>query len=304
MPLDPEVAAYLESQSELPLRSALDIAATRSMMRSNANLTGDAPALAHIEDVRLSNGLAARQYWPAADAKLPLIVYFHGGRFISGDLESHDPLCRKLAHAAQARVLAVDYRLAPEHRFPAAADDACSAIKWAIGQDVEIAVMGDSAGANLAAVAAMDQRDAPHLVAQVLVYPMIDATCSLASHREFATGYGPGTEDMKRGWCEYLSDTVDPRTPRASPLFATDLRRLPPALVLTAEYDTLRDEGEAYAQNLAAAGVPTMHRRYAGAIHGFFTMQRILRVAREALDDAASFLREHLGIGVEVGIGR
>jgi acetyl esterase len=294
MPLDPEVEAFLASQTGLPPRSALDIAATRAMLRRNAAFTGAAPALPHIEDIRLSHTLSARQYWPAPNPSLPLIVYFHGGRFISGDLESHDPLCRQLARSTNCRVLAVDYRLSPEHRFPAAADDACFAVAWALAQGVPIAVMGDSAGANLAAVAAIDQRDSSALAAQVLVYPMIDATCSLPSHHEFATGYGPGTDDMKRGWSEYLHDATDPRNPRASPLFETDLSRLPPALVITAEYDTLRDEGESYARNLGLAGVPVASRRYAGAIHGFFTMQEVLTLACEALKETAAFLRCHL----------
>jgi acetyl esterase len=154
--------------------------------------------------------------------------------------------------------------------------------------------MGDSAGANLAAVAANALRGNAQLAAQVLIYPMIDATCSLASHREFATGYGPTSQDMQRGWNEYLQAKTDPRNPRLSPLHQDNLHHLPPTLVITAEYDTLRDEGEHYAQKLAAAGVPVTCRRYSGAIHGFFTMQAVLRLAREALHDSAVFLRSYL----------
>jgi acetyl esterase len=234
--------------------------------------------------------LDARQYWPAKRDSLPLIVYFHGGRFISGDLDSHDPLCRQLAHAVNCRVLAVNYRLSPEHPFPAAADDACSALAWAMTVSASIAVMGDSAGANLAAVAAQNHRGSSQLAAQVLVY----ATCSLASHREFATGYGPGSEDMQRGWSLYLQNEPDLRNPRASPLYAKDLHHLPPTLVITAEYDPLRDEGELYAQKLTDAGVALSLRRYPGAIHGFFTMQAVLHLARESLNYAAAFLRAHL----------
>ena len=294
MPLDPEVAAFLESQKGSPPRSSLDIEATRSMMRRNAVQTGSAPALAAVEDVSLDGMLDARQYWPAKRDSLPLIVYFHGGRFISGDLDSHDPLCRQLAHAVNCRVLAVNYRLSPEHPFPAAADDACSALAWAMTVSASIAVMGDSAGANLAAVAAQNHRGSSQLAAQVLVYPIIDATCSLASHREFATGYGPGSEDMQRGWSLYLQNEPDLRNPRASPLYAKDLHHLPPTLVITAEYDPLRDEGELYAQKLTDAGVALSLRRYPGAIHGFFTMQAVLHLARESLNYAAAFLRAHL----------
>ena len=202
-----------------------------------------------MENLVLAGYLRARQYWPVADAALPLLVYFHGGRFISGDLESHDPICRMLAIAANCRVLAVDYRLAPEHRFPAAAEDARLAVEWALGQGIAVAVAGDSAGANLAAGAALAHRGAA-LRCQVLIYPMIDATCSEPSYTEFAEGYGPGAADMKRGWREYLPEGADPRDPLASPLFAADLKDAPPAWVLTAEYDTLRDEGEAYARRL------------------------------------------------------
>jgi acetyl esterase len=291
MPLDPEVAAFLESQQGLATRSSLDIEATRSRMRRNAALTGSAPTLAVVEDLSLSAKLKARQYWPAKSDSLPLIVYFHGGRFISGDLESHDPLCRQLAQATNSRVLAVDYRLSPEHPFPAAADDARSALAWAIGVSASIAVMGDSAGANLAAVAAHHQQGCPQLVAQVLVYPMMDPTCSLASHREFVTGFGPSSEDMQRGWHLYLQNEPDLRSPMVSPLYQQDLHKLPPTMVLTAEYDPLRDEGELYAQMLRDAGVPLSLRRYPGAIHGFFTMQAVLHLARGSLNEAAAFLR-------------
>ena len=134
MPLDPEIAAYLEAQKRLPPRAALDIAATRERLRQAAALAGPPPALPRVENLVLAGYLRARQYWPVAGAALPLLVYFHGGRFISGDLESHDTICRMLALAAGCRVLAVDYRLAPEHRFPAAAEDAALAVEWALGQ--------------------------------------------------------------------------------------------------------------------------------------------------------------------------
>ena len=287
MPLDPEIAGYLETQRHQPPRSALDIAATRDRLRQAAVLAGPPPTLARVEDLVLARYLRARQYWPAADATLPLVVYFHGGRFISGDLDSHDTICRILAIAANCRVVAVDYRLAPEHRFPAAADDAAQAVEWALGQGIPVAVAGDSAGANLAAGAALAY-PAPALRAQLLIYPMIDATCSMPSYALFAEGYGPGAADMKRGWNEYLPEGADPRDPRASPLFATQFDGAPPALVLTAEYDTLRDEGEAYAQKLGGSA-----REYPGTIHGFFTMPGILRVARDAMKDAAAFLKRH-----------
>ena len=293
MPLDPEVAALLERQKHQPPRSSLDVAATREMMRRAASLGGTAPALPRVEDLVLPGSLRVRQYWPVLDASLPLLIYFHGGRFFSGDLASHDTVCRMLARSGECRVVAVDYRLAPEHRFPAAYDDALRAVAWALEQGVPAGVAGDSAGANLAAGAATAHRDSA-LRCQLLVYPMIDATCGLPSYPEFASGYGPGAEDMQRGWREYLPEGSDPRDPRASPLFAANLSSLAPALILTAEYDTLRDEGEAYARRLAQAGTRVTLHRYDGMVHGFFTMPGVLRVAREAMDEAGVFLRGSL----------
>ena len=299
MPLDPEVAAHLERQRHQPLRSSLDVAATREMMRRGAALAGIAPSLAKVEDLVLAGSLRARQYWPALTGGLPVVVYFHGGRFFSGDLESHDTVCRLLALSSGCRVLAVDYRLAPEHRFPAAADDARTAVEWALREGVAVGVAGDSAGANLAAGVALGCH-AQALRCQVLIYPMIDATCGSASYVEFAEGYGPGAADMRRGWSEYLADGTDPRDPLVSPYFAASAGGDAPAFVLTAEYDTLRDEGEAYARKLGQWGNIVQMRRYAGTIHGFFTMQAILRVAREAMDDAGDFLRQRLADPVRI----
>ncbi len=293
MPLDPEVAALLERQKGQPPRSSLSVAATREMMRRANTLAGPPPEVARVEDLVLPGSIAARQYWPEVDAALPLAVYFHGGRFFSGDLESHDTLCRQLARASGCRVAAVDYRMGPEHRFPAAYDDAVAAVAWALQQGVPVGVAGDSAGANLAAGAAIAHRGSA-LRCQLLIYPMIDATCGLSSYLEFASGYGPGAVDMQRGWLEYLPGGCDPRDPRVSPLFAEDLSGLAPALVLTAEYDTLRDEGEAFARRLAEAGTPATLCRYDGVIHGFITMAGVLTAARRALDESGAFLRQHL----------
>ena len=291
MPLDPEVAALLERQKSLPPRSALDVAATREALRRANALAGEPPStLARVEDIELPTRLRARQYWPTTDERQPIVLYFHGGRFFSGDLDSHDTLCRRLAIESECRVVAVDYRLAPEHRFPAAAEDACCAVDWVLQQGVPAGIAGDSAGANLVAVAALARRSSG-LRCQILIYPMIDATCSSASFDDYAEGYGPGAGDMKRGWAEYLAGASDLRDPVASPLYAGDTGGSPPAFVLTAEYDTLRDEGEAYARKLIESGNLVQVRRYAGAIHGFFTMPGTLGVAREALRDVAEFLR-------------
>jgi acetyl esterase len=290
VPLDPEVAALLERQKSLPPRSSLDVAATRAMMRRAAVHAGEPPALPKVADLLLSGRLPARDYWPAEDPVLPVVLYFHGGRFFSGDLESHDTICRLLALAAGCRVVAVDYRLAPEHRFPAAAEDACRAVEWALQQGPPVGLAGDSAGANLAAGAALAHRGSG-LRCQVLIYPMIDATCSSPSYSIYAEGFGPGAIDMQRGWSEYLPEGQDPRDPVASPAFAADTAGAPPAFIATAEYDTLRDEGEAYARKLIEFGNRVELRRYPGAIHGFFTMPAALGLARQALADVAEFLR-------------
>ncbi len=293
MPLDPEIAAHLERQKEQPPRSALDIAATRAMMRRGAALAGTPPELALVQDLLLAGGVRARDYRAGLGDALPLVIYFHGGRFFSGDLESHDTVCRMLARASECRVVAVDYRLAPEYLFPAAVEDAAAAVEWALGLGVPVAVAGDSAGANLAAGAALRLRGGA-LRCQALIYPMIDATCSMASYAEFAEGYGPGAEDMKRGWRTYLPVGTDPCDPMVSPLHAHDVSGAARAMVVTAEYDTLRDEGEAYARKLEQAGVPVVLRRYEGTIHGFFTMPGILRAAEGAIVEVGTFLRTEL----------
>lgn len=243
-------------------------------------------------------GVRVRRYRPQAELPSALVVYFHGGRFFSGDLDTHDTVCRALALAAGCEVAAVDYRLGPEHRFPAAVEDACAAVAWAASEAARVAVAGDSAGANLAAVAAITARDSggPALACQVLVYPMADATCSLPSHREYATGYGPGSADMKRGYDEYLPAGADPKDWRVSPLFAPALEGVAPALVITAEYDSLRDEGEAYARRLQESGVPTMLHRYDGMVHGFFQYGGVISAGRAAIAEAGAYLRERLGL--------
>jgi acetyl esterase len=293
VPLDPEVAALLERQKNSPPRSSLDVAGTREMIRRAAALAGEPPMLPKVEDILLPGNLRARQYCPVMEDAQPIVIYFHGGRFFSGDLESHDTLCRLLAIAAGCRVIAVDYRLAPEHVFPAAAEDACRAVEWALTQGAPVGLAGDSAGANLAAVAALAHR-VPALRCQVLIYPMIDATCSSPSFEKYADGYGPAAVDMKRGWSEYLPEGVDPRDPLASPLYSHDVAGVAPPFILTAEYDTLRDEGEAYARKLIEAGNPVQVRRYLGAIHGFFTLPGTLRLGREAVKEVSEFLRFRL----------
>lgn len=291
MPLHPDVASFLESQRGQPPRSSWSIQESRDRLRAAAKLSGAPRELNRVEDIELRDGLRARQYTPAGTTTAA-ITYFHGGRFISGDLESHDVACRELAALTGCQLIAVDYRLAPEHRFPAAYEDALFSVEWSLDHFDRVAVAGDSVGANLAAAAAQAFRN--RLCCQLLVYPMLDALCSMPSHVKFANGFGPGSDDMLRGWEEYSGSSVTAIDPRISPIYEEDLSGLCPAFVLTAEYDTLRDEAELYAQQLAVADVPVTLKRYPGMIHGFFLMAGIFDAGRTAVADAAGFLRAHL----------
>ena len=234
MPLDPEIAEFLAkvAASGAKPRSAMTIAETREFAEKANALSGTVPDLARVFDAEVAS-VPMRCYEPAETSTAARVLFLHGGRFISGKLNSNHSLCRSLAAASNCTLVAVDYRLAPEHRFPAALDD-CIAVATALTGP--LVICGDSAGGNLAAAAALKKPD--RFLAQVLVYPMLDATCSYESHIGFAAGYGPGSEDMKRGWREYAPDT-DLRAPLLSPLWAEDLSGLPPAFILSAEYDSL-----------------------------------------------------------------
>jgi acetyl esterase len=230
----------------------------------------------------------------------PALVFFHGGGFVIGDLESHDQVCRALANAAGSLVVAVDYRLAPEHKFPAAVDDAIAATRWiadnaqSLGIDARrLAVGGDSAGGNLAAVVALDARDrgSPALAFQLLVYPATDMAMSLPSHERHADQLPLRRATMQWFLGHYLRDAADGADWRASPLRAASFRNLPPTLVATAGFDPLGDEGEAYARALAEAVVPVVHRRFDGQIHGFLTMGRIVADAGVLIALAADALK-------------
>jgi len=235
-------------------------------------------------------------------------VYYHGGGWVIGGIEGYDALARTLAGSLQAAVVNVDYRLAPEHRYPAAADDAWTALQWASGRIAEIAggpvplvVMGDSAGGNLAAVVARKARDhgGPRLAAQVLIYPVTDADVNNASYADPANQLMLTRASMIWFWDHYAPDRARRREPDASPLLAADLSGLPPAIVATAEHDVLRDEGEAYAAALLAAGVPVEHRRFDGQMHGFFTMIGLLPGSAAAIAYVTEQLDRQLGAASE-----
>jgi acetyl esterase len=242
--------------------------------------------------------IPVRVYTPTPGRRLPGLIYFRGGGFVLGTLNSSDRVCRDLAHLAGRVVVSVDYRLAPEHPFPAPVDDAYAATKYVLehasefGMDEsQIAVGGESAGGNLAAVTALKlrQRGASPLTFQLLVYPLVDFNDESPSMRDFADGHFI-TADLLEYFARHYLGTQDRGQQDASPLNA-DLRGVPPAFVLTAECDPLRDQGEAYARKLAEAGVPVTHKRYDGAIHPFFSLAGIIDGGKTAIADAAATLR-------------
>jgi acetyl esterase len=306
MPLDPQAKAFLEQIAAMaaPPLHALPIADARALVRAMAGMSDahDIP-LAKVDDRAIpgpGGSIPVRVYTPEGHGARPLLVYFHGGGWVLGDLDTHDSVCRELAHGAGCVVTSVDYRLAPEHKFPAAADDCYAAIVWAaanaaaLGADAtRIAIGGDSAGGNLTCVTALQARDrgGPALCFQLPIYPVTNHAFDTPSYRENATGYLLETDAMAWFWGHYLAADRDGEHPYASPLRAADFRGLPPAFVITAELDPLRDEGEAYAQRLREAGVPTELRRYDGMIHGFFGMSAIMDTAKSAVADASAALR-------------
>jgi acetyl esterase len=246
--------------------------------------------------------ITVRVYTPHATQPLPVVVFFHGGGWVIGGIETHDSTCQQLATTVPAVVVSVDYRLAPESPFPAAVDDCLAATRWVydhaaeLGADASrLAVAGDSAGGNLAAVISLKAREqgGPPIVFQLLVYPATDLTRSFASHVENGEGYLLTSDSIDWFLDHYLPE-AERKNPDASPHFADDLSGLPPALIITAEFDPLRDEGEAYADRLRDAGVAATSTRYDGMIHGFFGMDLVLKSAGEAVEEAASALHQAL----------
>mgnify|MGYP005849510803 CR=1 FL=1 len=312
MPLDPKVRWLLDQLAALnlpPNDKVTPAEARQNMLVRSRLLLGEQIPLARVAEITLpgpAGPLAARHYTPPGEPPFPVVVYFHGGGWVIGNLDTHDHVCRALAKESGCVVVSVDYRLAPEHRFPAAAEDAYAATSWVaangatLGVDpARLAVAGDSAGGNLAAVVSLMARDrgGPRLAMQVLWYPVIDCQFEAPSYRENAEGYLLSRADMMWFWEQYLPEAAGRRHTYASPIHAADLRGLPPALVVTAEYDPLRDEGRAYAARLAQADVPTTFSDYPGLVHGFISRFYVLEQGRQALAEAGAALKAALSSG-------
>jgi acetyl esterase len=304
--LHPQALAFLEQQDALnlpPIQTQIpqDVRATRD--QASKLRAGDATPLPRVEDLTIPgpNGdIPVRLYAASSAPHQPAVVYFHGGGFVYGNRDTHDNLCRALAHEAACTVLSVDYSLSPEARFPAAVQDSLAATRSIAANasslhldPTRIAVAGDSAGGNLAAVVALHARaSGPKLAGQILFYPVADfSSFDTESYLTFAEGYGLTRAAMQWFRDLYLASPDQARHPDASPLLAPDLAHLPPTLILTAEFDPLRDEGEAYARRLEQAGVAVTHTRYPGMIHAFIAMRGVLDDGNRAIRQAAAFLR-------------
>lgn len=294
MPLDRATTQFMQSMAEgadpdaKPLHEMTPEEA-RAFGSSLADTAGPAPAMARVEEHTLerdggSAGNVGLRVLVPIDPPAGVIVYYHGGGWVIGSIDEFDTLARKLAERTSCAVVLVAYRLAPEHRYPVAADDAYAALEWTAanlqriaGGEVPLFVAGDSAGGNLSAVVAVRARDrkGPEIALQILIYPVTDADFDRPSYTDPENALLLTREAMIWFWDHYVPDPAQRAEPDASPLQTADLSGLPPAVVLTAEYDVLRDEGEAYAQRLADAGVPVDLRRYPGQMHGFFILQML-----------------------------
>lgn len=307
MALDAQARAYLEwlvAAGLRPVETLTPAEARGQADRHAADLFGakeavDSVVRTDVDSPRRTDGagVPVRIYSPSAEPDLPMTVYLHGGGWVLGLVDGFDGVCRALANRTGCRVVAVDYRLAPEHRFPAALDDAWAVTRWAFTQAPRVAVAGDSAGGNLAAVVALRARDAGlPLACQVLVYPVTDHRFDRRSYVDNATGFGLTEPAMRWFWDQYLGG-ADGGHPDASPLRAPSLAGVAPALVVVCEHDPLRDEGVEFARRLREAGVPVHLSEYAGMIHGFLRMPARIDRSREALDEIGLALRRALDPG-------
>jgi len=307
--LDPQVRQLLEAaeQAGIPEMNELPVAEARQQfLISRPLVAGAVTPLNSVIDRTISgpgSAIPIRVYRASDASNLPVLVYFHGGGWVIGNLDSHDDICRNICRQTGYVVVAVDYRLAPEHKFPAAVEDAWAATQWVAENAVELgvdgrrlAVGGDSAGGNLAAVVCqLAQAQAGLAIKyQLLIYPVTDATLSFPSMTEFATGYRLTKAAMQWFVDLYANDGSDAHDARMSPLWAVDLAGLPPALIITAGFDPLRDEGKAYADKLQKAGVEVDYCCYDGMVHGFMGMAGVLDKAQQAQQYASEKLAQAL----------
>ena len=303
MSLHPQVALLLERAAKSPLPPYHEVPAhiARRLYRDTRSLVAPKPPEVAEMGLLLAPGpVALRAYRPAGakpDEQLPALVYIHGGGWVIGDVDTHDVLCRQLANGARCAVYSVDYRLAPEHPFPAAVDDCIAALKFVAGRHQRVAVGGDSAGGNLATVAALHARDhgGPKIAFQLLIYPATDQRGEHPSVTRNGEGYLLTKKVMDYFQAQYLPRRSDFLDWRASPLLAKSLAGLPPAYVLTAGYDPLLDEGREYAERLAREGVEVAYREYSDMVHGFILFGGVLDTANAAVVECCEKLRGAFG---------
>ncbi|QRN97753.1 alpha/beta hydrolase [Archangium violaceum] len=306
MPLDPQARNFLSMVADAPPLDTRTVEENRAQLAAVVPLTGTPAEMADVTDLSLpgpAGGVRVRVYRPDKAAHLPVVAYFHGGGWMLCDLETHDTTCRDIARHSGAVVVSVDYRRSPEHPFPAAYEDCLSVTRAlldgsaGLGTDrTRVAVAGDSAGGNIAAAVAQGLRGRSQgLVHQVLVYPLTDARVGRTpSYAEFGEGYFMTRRDIEYFLKAYAGG-ADPADPRLSPARAEDLRGLPAATVITAECDPLRDDGEAYAAALRAAGVPAEYRCFAGQVHPFVLLAGLIDAAHDARRLMGERLREAFG---------
>ena len=306
MPLDPQAQKLVDAFAALNLKPVEEstVEEARESIKSRTAALGPFEDVASVTDHRVpvKNGeITVRVYSPGGKGPLPALVFYHGGGWVIGDLYTHDGICRSITNAAHCIVASVDYRMAPEQKYPVAVEDSYAGFEWVLanagklGIDARrVAVGGDSAGGNLAAAVSLMARDRGTTlpIQQTLIYPVTNYSYDTPSYHENATGFLLTRDAMRWFWNHYLARDAQGKEPYASPLLAQNLAGLPPALVITAGCDPLRDEGEAYAARLHDAGVPVTLTRYEGIFHGFIRMTRLLDKAKAALDEIAGSLKK------------
>ncbi|RRJ30261.1 alpha/beta hydrolase [Halocatena pleomorpha] len=306
--LDPQVDVILELVNDYDITlSGADVSESRQELETMIDLAGDDPvSVGEVADFTIDaedRDLPARAYVPEGEGPFPVVAFFHGGGFVLGSVDAYDNLCRLLARESSCLVVSVEYRLAPEHPWPAALEDCYAATRWLSrnadrfgGDSTRLAVAGDSAGGNLSATVSLlaRERGMIDINCQILLYPSTASFEPMDSRAANASGYFLTAEDLVWFVGHYIEDSFDAHNPLAFPLQARDLSELPPAFVLTCGFDPLRDEGIAYADRLRDAGVDVEHTNYESMIHGFLTMEGIVDRAREGIDEVATYLQREL----------